>query len=396
MVVSKKMEANIVLCEEIWKMEGGRWKMDYKIGRSAAKPVQSAVDSACQGMTEPKFVWFTTTVDAFRETTEKMRQRFPRSIVMGTTSIAAFSHEGIFHDTLEVLAIQSGVQCVANVVEETNHCPLKYVGRVQEAVRSLGSRGNGDVICLTATNGLIACEESVLAVLNSVLRKENIPVFGGTAGDRGLAEKTYVSLNGTVYDAACVFVLMRNQGGRIHLYRENIYKPICEPLTATHVDAFSRKVMAYDGRPAAEMEARMHGMGTSGMNRNFLDSNPVGRIIGKDMYIIANDDLDTDQRTMKYHARIYENDQIVMLQPDDYRQVNRQTIAMIRQDVPHPSLSIMVNCLARTLLFEGEGYADEFFRSMGTALGSYIGWGGYGEQIYEQHFNQTMIAAVFE
>lgn len=370
--------------------------MDYKIGRSSAMPVDSAINNACREMTSPKFVWFTTAVGAFRETTEKMHQRFPNSVVMGTTSIAAFSHEGIFYDTLEVLAIQNGVNCVANVLEEANHCPLKYVDRVQEAVRSLGSHGNGDTICLTATNGLIACEESVLAVLNSVLRKENISVFGGTAGDKGLAEKTYVSLNGRVYDTACVFVLLRNLGGRIHLYRENIYTPICEPLTATKVDAFSRKVMSYEGRPASEMEAQMHGIAVSQMDRGFLDSNPVGRIIGKDMYIIANDDLDSDRRTMKYHARIYENDQIVMLQPDDYRQVNRETMERIRRDVPRPSMSIMVNCLARTLLFESEGYAGDFFRSMGNVLGDYVGWGGYGEQIYEQHFNQTMIVAVFE
>ncbi len=370
--------------------------MDYKIGRSQATPVDNAISQACQTMTQAKFVWFTTTVAAFAETSQKMQARFPHSIVMGTTSIAAFSNAGIFHDTLEVLAIESGIECVGNVLEEADCCPLKYVERVQEAVRKLGTHRADDTICLTATNGLISCEESVLAVLNSVLRKEHIPVFGGTAGDRGLAEKTLVSLNGKVYEKASVFVLIRNLGGRIHLYRENIYKPICEPLTATKVDAFTRKVMAYDGRPASEMEAKMHGLTTSQMDRNFLDSNPVGRIIGKDMYIIANDDMDTDRQTMKYHARIYENDQIVMLQPDDYRQVNRETMQKIKQDVPRPTLSIMVNCLARTLLFESEGYADEFFRSMGTVLGDYIGWGGYGEQIYEQHFNQTMIAAVFE
>ena len=359
--------------------------MDYKIGRSQATPVDNAISQACQTMTQAKFVWFTTTVAAFAETSQKMQARFPHSIVMGTTSIAAFSNAGIFHDTLEVLAIESGIECVGNVLEEADCCPLKYVERVQEAVRKLGTHRADDTICLTATNGLISCEESVLAVLNSVLRKEHIPVFGGTAGDRGLAEKTLVSLNGKVYEKASVFVLLRNLGGRIHLYRENIYKPICEPLTATKVDAFTRKVMAYDGRPASEMEAKMHGLTTSQMDRNFLDSNPVGRIIGKDMYIIANDDMDTDRQTMKYHARIYENDQIVMLQPDDYRQVNRETMQRIKQDVPRPSLSIMVNCLARTLLFESEGYADEFFRSMGTVLGDYIGWGGYGEQIYEQH-----------
>ena len=83
--------------------------MEYKIGRSQAVPVDDAIERACQGMTQAKFVWFTTTVDAFAETASKMQARFPQSIVMGTTSIAAFSQAGIFHDTLEVLAIASGI-----------------------------------------------------------------------------------------------------------------------------------------------------------------------------------------------------------------------------------------------------------------------------------------------
>ena len=46
--------------------------MEYKIGRSQATPVDNAISQACQTMTQAKFVWF-------------------------TTSIAAFSNEGIFH-----------------------------------------------------------------------------------------------------------------------------------------------------------------------------------------------------------------------------------------------------------------------------------------------------------
>ena len=118
--------------------------MEYKIGRSQATPVDNAISQACQTMTQAKFVWFTTTVAAFAETSQKMQARFPHSIVMGTTSIAAFSNEGIFHDTLEVLAIESGIECVGNVLEEADCCPLKYVERVQEAVRQLGTHRADD------------------------------------------------------------------------------------------------------------------------------------------------------------------------------------------------------------------------------------------------------------
>jgi hypothetical protein len=56
----------------------------------------------------------------------------------------------------------------------------------------------------------------------------------------------------------------------------------------------------------------------------------------------------------------------------------------------------MVNCLARSILFEGDGYLNEFAKTVGASVGNYIGFAGYGEQLKEQHFNQTMILAVFE
>ena len=56
----------------------------------------------------------------------------------------------------------------------------------------------------------------------------------------------------------------------------------------------------------------------------------------------------------------------------------------------------MVNCLARSILFEGDGYLNTFATQVGSSLGNYVGFAGYGEQLNEQHFNQTMILAVFE
>ena len=56
----------------------------------------------------------------------------------------------------------------------------------------------------------------------------------------------------------------------------------------------------------------------------------------------------------------------------------------------------MINCLARSMLFENDGYLNEFAKKMSSALGDYIGFAGYGEQLRDQHFNQTMVLAVFE
>ncbi len=370
--------------------------MEYKIGRSAVSDAAGAVQEACAGLRAPKFIWFTSGVENFESYTQEIYARFPQSIVLGTTTIAAFCKDGAFRDTLLVLGIENGIACAGDVLEEADRCPLKYVDRVKRCADQVGSGRGDDTICFEASTGLISCEELVLSTLNSVLLKRKIAVFGGTAGDKGKAEKTLVSFNGAIRDKSCVFVILRNLGGAIHLYRENIYKPMSDIFTATKVDARNRRVLEFDDRPAAEIEAGVHGLRVADMGAKILDSYPLGRIIGKDMYIVANETVEADQRTMRYHARVYENSQVVVLEPDDYRAVNQRTIAQVKREVPQPSLSLMVNCLARTLLFTGDGYVDTFARSMGSALGNYVGFGGYGEQLREQHFNQTMILAVFE
>lgn len=370
--------------------------MDYKIGHSSNADAARAVEEACAGLRAPKLIWFTSGVETFEAYTQELYARFPQSTVMGTTTVAAFCKEGALTDTLLVLGIEQGIECAADVLEEADRCPLKYVDRVERCADKVGAGRGEDTICFEASTGLISCEELVLSTLNSVLLSRHIAVFGGTAGDRGRAEKTLVSLNGQIRDKSCVFVILRNLGGKIHLYRENIYKPMSEVFTATKVDARNRRVMEYNDRPAAEVEAAVHGLKPAQMGAEILDSYPLGRLVGKDMYILANETVEPDQRTMRYHARIYDNSQVVVLQPDDYRAVNQQTMAQVKREVPQPALSLMVNCLARTLLFTGDGYVDQFARSMGTVLGDYVGFGGYGEQLREQHFNQTMILAVFE
>ncbi|MBE5961654.1 MAG: hypothetical protein E7256_09785, partial [Lachnospiraceae bacterium] len=251
-----------------------------------------------------------------------------------------------------------------------------------------------DTICLEFSNALISCEELVLSTLNSVLAKKNIPVFGGSAGDKGRAEKTLISLNGTIYQNGCAFVLIKNLGGKIRLYRENIYKPTGHQFIATKVDERNRVVYEYNNQPAAEVMAKAMGVSLEKLPP-YLDSYPLGRIIGNEMYITANEAI-RERRSMGYHARVYKNAKMALLEPDDYRAVLKKTREKVKEENKKPSLSLMVNCLARSMLFEADGYLNQFATEMGEALGQYIGFAGYGEQLREQHFNQTMILAVFE
>ena len=235
----------------------------------------------------------------------------------------------------------------------------------------------------------------MLSTLNAVLLDKNIPVFGGTAGDPGTASGTKVSLNGRVCEKSTVFALIHNEKGMVRIFRENIYEPVNgHVLTATKVNALTRTVYEYNHRPADLVYAEELGVPVDQITKYF-DTNPMGRVVGDAMYITANCAL-TDNHGITYHARVYENSRVEVLKPADYKQIVSETMEEIKREIPHPSCSIMCHCLARTLLFDGEGYLQEYARTMGSVLGEYIGFSGYGEQAGEQQFNQTMVVAVFE
>lgn len=366
--------------------------MRYKIGRSSSSDFDEAVSEAAKGLTEPKLIIFFSDVGRFERYTEKIRAKFKNSIILGSTTYAGFCKEGAFKDTLMILGIEDGIECYANVLDEVDKYPLKYVDRVFECVDKFSDTSN--TVCFEISTALISCEELVLSTLNSVLGDRNIPLFGGSSGDAGRAEKTMISFNGTVYSNACAFVIIKNLGGKVRLYRENIYKPTNHYFTATKVDVRNRIVYEYDNKPAAEVTAKALNTTVSGLDK-YLDSYPLGRIIGNEMYITANQ-MVTKNNGMSYHARVYKNSKMVLLEPDGYREVIKGTIDKIKKEVPKPSLSVMINCLARSILFEKDGYLNDFARGMGSALGDYIGFAGYGEQLNQQHFNQTMVIAVFE
>ncbi len=366
--------------------------MEYIIGKSRKQQGKQAVLEATAGMKQPKLILFFSEADNFPLYTLEMKEQFPESIIIGSTTFVGLCKEGAYKDTLLVLGIEAGIECYGDVLEEVDKYPLKYIDRVQNCVNQFKNTDN--TICFEVSSALISSEELILSTLNSVLTDKGIPLFGGSAGDRGNAEKTMISFNGKLLEKACAFVILKNLGGAIKLYRENIYRPTKHHFTATKVDIRNRTVYEYDYEPAAKVMAKALNTDISNLPL-FLDSYPLGRLIGSDMYITANQGV-TEQNGMAYHARVYNNSHMVLLEPDDYREVLRRTREQVMKEVPKPSLTIMVHCLARSILFEKDGYLDVFAKEMGSSLGNYVGFAGYGEQLNQQHFNQTMVLAVFE
>ncbi|WP_294376210.1 FIST signal transduction protein [uncultured Clostridium sp.] len=366
--------------------------MNYEIRRSTKKDMNEAINEISQEINSPKLIIFFCQYECFEECSKKLKANFNNSVIIGSTTFAAFCKEGAYKDNIIALFITDGIECYGDIIENADKYPLKSISRIEKCVSKL--RDTDNAICFEVSNAFISCEELVLSVLNSVLKDKNIPLFGGTAGNSAKDDKNLIAFNGKVYLNASAFVIIKNLTGRIKIYKENIYKPTNFHFTATKVDVESRTVYEYDDKPAAEVMA--HILNTD-INKlpNYFDNYPVGRIIDKDIFITANNQI-SNKNGISYHARIYKNSSMVLLELDDYKAINDITVNKIKNDDIKPSLAIMINCLARSILFEQNNYLTEFAKKIGNAVDNYIGFSGYGEQYNQYHFNQTMVIAVFE
>ena len=75
---------------------------------------------------------------------------------------------------------------------------------------------------------------------------------------------------------------------------------------------------------------------------------------------------------------------------------NKKAIQKAREQIAKSSFAVVVNCLARSIMFEKENLFSEFTDTLKNNYGNYIGVSGYGEQCNITHMNQTMILVLFE
>lgn len=362
-----------------------------KIGRGMSSDLEAALAEATKDFSNPKLIIYYTSKGRFEEFSKLLYNKFPNCLLMGSSAYKEICKEGLTNGALLAMSFEEGIECFGGVIEEIDKYPVKYIQRLQNSISNFNETTN--TVCLEFCVGTTNSEEKILSTMNSMLHVYNIPLLGGTSADDGEFQTTYVGLNGNVCTNACVYVLIKNLNGKISIYQENIFKKTEYEFIATNVNPKLRIVYELDDKPCAEVLAKCLKVPVNRLQEKF-STHPLGRIIGDDLFISANKNL-IDNKAVSYYSRIYKNSKIVLLEPDDYKKVLRSTISKIKNDFNHISCSLVINCVARTMFFEQEGFADTFAKELGE-IGPYIGFACHGEQMNEHHFNQTMVVGVFE
>ncbi|MBQ4486506.1 MAG: hypothetical protein II936_05825 [Oscillospiraceae bacterium] len=349
--------------------------MNQYIGTSDSGNFREAV----RGITgAPQLLIMLSTKDNFSTHCLQLKEMYPDTPSIATTG---FFYDSRFHNGLGIIAFY-GVDVVTGVMRNASRYPIKDINELKKNIRTI-SPGADNTVCIDFCTGNDAC---VLTTMYSVFKSTGIQLTGGTAFD-GM-----VAVNGTIYDDADAYALIKNTG-KVRVYKENIYKPLGNTRYIASKTYRSRYYIGeLNGRPSKQLYMDTHRI----TERDIVDQtkkNPFGKIVGNEVFIVSLKGYENNGLTC--YRQVNDSDVLYMMELMDYKAKVDETISQIQKDFPHSSGSFSVNCIFRYQLFEEKGYFDEYLQQM-SRITSHCGFVGNGEHFNHQFINQSMSIAVFE
>ncbi|MCR4947115.1 MAG: hypothetical protein K5929_09270 [Lachnospiraceae bacterium] len=345
-----------------------------------AKSDRGDLQEALRGIGKPDAIIMISNGKQFEQHVRELNAALP-----DVPSIAGTGH--FYGSTVKEggvgLIALSGVNAVAGVMNYATTMPVHDVGALQKNVSSI-SASSKDTICIDICTGNDAC---VLTSMDSVLGKSHISLIGGTSMD------PLVSVNGEIYSDASVYILIKNPGGRIKAYKENLYRPLDDTrFIASKTDRSKYYIGELNGKPAKEVYKQHLHINESDIETQTF-KNPLGKITGKDICIISLKEVSGNG--LCCYRQVNDSDVLTMLDMGDFREITAETLNQIKRDFGHVSGIISVNCVFRYIVFNNNNYTDEYLKAM-SGIGTSCGFFANGEHYNGQFINQSMSCVVFE
>ena len=351
--------------------------MKQVFGKSKSGNLKEAVRT----IKNPKLLILMSNADQFVAHVEELERLYPGVPSIGCIGMCYGSE--MIEKGVGVVAFTENVTAVANVIEQVSVMPVRYIDRLESDIKKIRASAQ-DTVCIDLCSGNDAC---VLTTMYSVLGKRNIQLVGGT-GDQGK-----VSVNGRIYEDADVYALVKNQGGKVKVYKENLYRPMNgEHLIASSTERGRYYLGELNGRPAKQVYQEALHIGEKEIATQTF-RNPFGKMNGEDMCIISIKEVSGNG--LCCFRQVNDSDVLMLLELQDYQKIVGETIQAIRRDFNRISGIFSINCVFRYLLFSQEKQFDNYLKLM-SELGEHAGLVGFGEHYNKQFVNQTMTCVVFE
>ncbi|MCI8409653.1 MAG: hypothetical protein HFJ09_10370 [Lachnospiraceae bacterium] len=336
---------------------------------------------AVHGLSSPRLILLMSNSRQFETHVKELEALYPHVPSIGCIGMSYDT--SVVEDGVGVVAFLDNVDVAVNILEQVSVMPIKYIKRLElDLERIKGSEK--DTVCIDFCSGNDAC---VLTTIHTALRKQKISLVGGTGADGK------ISANGRVYEDGVAYALVKNLGGRVQVYKENIYHPMGKyRFIASNTDKANYMIGALNGKPAKQVYQSILKISEQEILTQTF-KNPFGKLNGNETCIISIKEVSGN--SLSCFRQVNDSDVLILLELGNYHQTVRETIQRICHDFPQRSAVFSVNCLFRYKLFCKDGYMQNYLKEMST-LGSHAGLVGYGEHYNNQFINQSMSCVVFE
>ncbi|WP_146346673.1 FIST N-terminal domain-containing protein [Phaeobacter marinintestinus] len=311
--------------------------------------------------------------------------------VFGCSTAGQITRQGYETEALLLLAFpKSHFRCSSVLFEPMN--PLsstKIAAQAQRTEQRFQHTAGWHRLGLIFTDGLSKQEDILMSTLETVLN--DLPIFGGSAGDGLSFEKTFVLHKGRAVNDAAVLLLLETdlpfQGvGFDH------FLPAGSHIIVTDADPEERKVFEINGAPAAREYARLVGSTVEDLSPEIFAENPLLIQHNDNHYVRAISDADEDG-ALSFLAAIDDGLIMTLGLGQEITNTLKTGLDIRDQRGRSPDFILGFDCVLRKLEIEQ--------KQLGRAVSSILsdarvfGFNTYGEQHCGVHMNQTLVGVAF-
>ena len=315
----------------------------------------------------------------------EVRDAFPAAATLGCTTAGELTSGLMLEKSLVAMSFGSD-ELGALRVETVRGLRAAAEDGVRTALRAfetglnvrMGELARDRWAGFVLSDGLSVAEERVMETLGDAT---NAAFVGGSAGDDLAFKATHVFANGQALTDACVLALFEVLRP-FEIVKTQSFKVLPRRLTATKVDAATRTVYEFDGRPAAKAYAEALGIGVADLPGRFM-KHPLGLMVSDtEPFVRSPQQVQGD--AVVFYCAMREGMELALLEGGDI--VRDTAVALDGSIDGHARGIVNFHCILRTLQLRSEGRA-EAYGALFTGTPT-IGFSTYGEACIG-HINQT-------
>ncbi|MBK3494787.1 FIST C-terminal domain-containing protein [Viridibacillus sp. YIM B01967] len=348
--------------------------------------------------TEPALLlFFTSTIHKFEEVTALFHEQYPNSRVVGLTTTGEIGPFGFLENGLAAMSFSKEIGRISTVLmEDISKYPIFSRNDLVTAAKNTGINLNSqslekEGLAIVFPNGLIAAEEKMLSIVNSIFTNEGFPVFGGTAGDDAKFIETYVSVNGKISSNGGVVIFMKPSVD-FFMLKENIFTSTGKSMKITKVDIEQRIVYELDGKKATTVYANLLGVKESQLDQYFM-TNPIGRRFNDEIFIASPFQI-LPNGAIQFYCQVFQDAIVEILEPKNPFETLQQTLQTFTSQFVQLEGVLACNCILRKSQFQSQCLFPDLNREL-EKLPNLGGFCSYGEQFNKSLVNQTLVLLGF-